>query len=125
MREINTAEEQPRYDVPDSPWFDKSEEEVAKDFLTALRGVRPDIEQQVERYFVHRARHVQALWIQEPPKNQGPRHTADGRVWSVNAEMAGRDTLNNNAIVQVANEAARTILATVTAEVATAAARGR
>jgi hypothetical protein len=56
---------------------------------------------------------VQALWIQEPPKDQGPRHTPDGRVWSVNAEMAGRDTLNNNAIVQVANDAARAILATM------------
>jgi len=101
----------PRYDEPNSPWFDRPEAEVAAEFLAALRKVRPDVEQHVERYYVHRARHVQALWIQEPPKDQGPRHTPDGRVWSVNSEMAGRDTLNNNAIVQVANDAARAILA--------------
>ena len=116
----------PRYDVPESPWFDKPEADVASEFLTALRRVRPDIDENVERYFVHRARHVQALWIQEPPKNQGPRHTPDGRVWSVNAEMAGRDTLNNNAIVQVANDAVRAILASSpSAEVAAPVARGR
>jgi len=106
----------PRYDVPESPWFNKPEAEVASEFLTALRRVRPDIDQLVERYFVHRAKHVQALWIQEPPKNQGPRRTPDGRIWSVNAEMAGRDTLNNNAIVNVANDAARMILAGLVAD---------
>ena len=73
----------------------------------------PEIVALMNEENLHRARHVQALWIQEPPKNQGPRHTPDGRVWSVNAEMAGRDTLNNNAIVQVANDAARAILATI------------
>jgi len=116
----------PRYDVPESPWFDRPEAEVAAEFLSALRRVRPDIEQNVERYFVHRAKHVQALWIQEPPRNQGPRRTADGRVWSVNAEMAGRDTLNNNAIVQVANAAAREIAASIApAESAAVIVRGR
>ncbi len=112
----------PRYDVPESAWFNKSEAEVASEFLTALRKVRPDIDQIVERYFVHRARHVQALWIQEPPKNQGPRRTPDGRIWSVNAEMAGRDTLNNNAIVGVANDGARMILAGLVAEAPVSAA---
>jgi protoporphyrinogen oxidase len=117
----------PRYDEPESAWFERPEAEVASEFLTALRRIMPDIEDNVERYFVHRAKHVQALWIKEPPNSQGPRHTADGRIWSVNAEMAGRDTLNNNAIVRVANDAARLIAEPgVRAETAVASgARGR
>lgn len=117
----------PRYDEPDSAWFERPEAEVASEFLGALRRVMPDIESNVDRFFVHRAKHVQALWINEPPKGQGPRHTADGRIWSVNAEMAGRDTLNNNAIVQVANAAAQAIGASAAPAKAAVAvsARGR
>ena len=100
----------PRYDVPESPWFERDAGEIAEEFLAQLRAIWPDIGDNLVRWFVHRARRVQALWIDAPPPLPQPRHTPDGRVWSVNAEIAGRDTLNNNAIVRVANDAAEAFL---------------
>jgi protoporphyrinogen oxidase len=98
----------PRYDVPESPWFERDGEEIAREFLAALKPIWPDVEDNIVRHFVHRERRIQALWIDAPPPPvHAPRRTSDGRVWSVNAELAGRDTLNNNAIVRVANEAAQ------------------
>jgi len=96
----------PRYELPDSPWFQKSSEEIAAEFLAALKPVWPDVEDNLVRSFVHRERRVQALWINRPPAAAAPLRAWNGKVWSVNAELAGRDTLNNNAIVRVANQAA-------------------
>lgn len=102
----------PRYDVPESPWFNRGLEEVAGEFLEALRPTWPDIRQNVVRCHLNRERMVQALWIDGPPPAlQTPPRSIDGRIWSVNAELTGRDTLNNNAIIRVANQAARDFLA--------------
>lgn len=101
----------PRYDVPDSPWFDREDHAIAESFINALKQSCPDIESHLIRWQVHRERRVQALWIDgAPPAEVRPFHSPDGRIWSVNAELAGRDTLNNNAIVRVANEAARILI---------------
>jgi protoporphyrinogen oxidase len=97
----------PRYDVPNSPWFTKSEEEIRHQFISELATVWPDINNNLIGSFVHKEKMVQALWLTQPPRLSEPKKTNDGRIWSVNAELAGRDTLNNNAIVRVANEAAR------------------
>ncbi|MBE7559833.1 FAD-dependent oxidoreductase [bacterium] len=97
----------PRYELPDSPLFDEPAESIAARFLSACRAVWPDIDDNLVRHFVHRERMVQAMWIDGPPPPvQRPALSLDGRIWSVNAELAGRDTLNNNAIVRVAGEAA-------------------
>ena len=101
----------PRYDVPDAPIFDRPSEEIAAEFLGALRPVFPDIDDNLVRWFVHRERTVQAMWIDAPPgAAPQPKCGRYGRIWNVNAELAGRDTLNNNAIVRVANDAAEVIL---------------
>ncbi|MCX7014186.1 MAG: FAD-dependent oxidoreductase, partial [Candidatus Sumerlaeota bacterium] len=100
----------PRYDVPESPWFEREAGEIVEEFLARLRPIWPDIGDNLVRWFVHRDRRVQALWIDAPPPRPEPRRTPDGRVWSVNAELAGRDTLNNNAIVRAANDAAKAFL---------------
>lgn len=97
----------PRYDTPDSPWFEYEPEQIQREFMAGLGGVWPDIEENVVRTFVNRERMVQALWLEQPPRLDGPRKSERGAIWSVNAELTGRDTLNNNAIVKVANEAAR------------------
>lgn len=100
----------PRYEVPDSPYFERSLDEVAGEFLDALRPIWPDIRQNVIRCYLNRERLVQALWIDAPPSLQGPAKSVSGRIWGVNAELAGRDTLNNNAIVRVAEGAAADFL---------------
>jgi protoporphyrinogen oxidase len=95
----------PRYDVPQSEWFSKSDEEVFEAIVGSLEPYWPDLRQGIVHWFVHREPIVQALWTTAPPP-AAPQCTQDGRVWSINAELAGRDTLNNNAIVKVAEDAA-------------------
>jgi len=101
----------PRYEAPDSPLFDTPDDAIATEFIAALKPVWPDIESNIVRYFVNRERRVQALWIDGPPviEPHAPR-TTDGRVWNVNSELTGRDTLNNNGIVRAANQAAEEFL---------------
>jgi protoporphyrinogen oxidase len=100
----------PRYDVPGSEWFKRPESEIAEEFLRALRKYFPKIDENLVEYHINRAPLVQALWVEKPPVQHDPAATRDGRLWSVNAELAGRDTLNNNAIVALANRAAECIL---------------
>ncbi len=104
----------PRYDVPESEWFSKPDQEIAREFIDELRGVWPDIDQNVEGWFVNRERRVQALWVTPPPTSVTHRCNSDQSIWSINAEIAGRDTLNNNAIVRTANTAADLFLQSMT-----------
>jgi len=60
--------------------------------------------------YVHKEKIVQAVWIDETP-NKEPLKSTTGRVWSINAELAGCDTLNNNALVKVANQTAADFIA--------------
>jgi hypothetical protein len=103
----------PRYDVAESEWFSKTNEQIAAEFIGALKPTWPDIEENVLGTFINRERQVQALWIEAPPQHQGPAVSAGGRIWNVNAELAGRDTLNNNAIVRVADSVAEQFLASL------------
>ena len=100
----------PRYDPPDSAWFEYGAERVTGEFINGLRPIWPDIDENLVRAYVNRERMVQAIWIDQPPDLRGPARNPQGTVWSVNAELTGRDTLNNNAIVKVADQAAAEIL---------------
>lgn len=100
----------PRYEVCDSPWFQESPQRIAKEFIGALKTVWPDIEDNLVGWHLSREPLVQALWIASPPTAHGPAQSRTGRLWSINAEIAGRDTLNNNAIIKVANDAATKFL---------------
>jgi protoporphyrinogen oxidase len=102
----------PRYDIPSSPWFEKSDEAIIEEFLVALRGIWPGIESDIECTHVNRERVVQQLWVNGPPPEGRPGVTEDGRMWSVNNELAGLDTLNNNAVVRVANQSVEHMLST-------------
>lgn len=95
----------PRYDVPESPWFDRDPQSIKDQFLNELRQVWPDIDRNILAWHVNRERRVQALWKNVPAETD-PRRSNDEKLWSINAELAGRDTLNNNAIVRIANSAA-------------------
>lgn len=101
----------PRYDVPASAWFQYSDKEVADRFIQALGTIWPDINEQIVAYYVNRAPVVQALWIDGPPPvYEEPPCNWNRRVWNINAELAGRDTLNNNAIIRTANWAGSIVL---------------
>ncbi|GAB4232669.1 MAG: NAD(P)/FAD-dependent oxidoreductase [Chlamydiales bacterium] len=100
----------PRYDVPSSLWFQKSDREIYDTFISSLKKTWPDIESSIAHHFVHREKIVQALWIETPPSCQEPTRSEDHKIWSINAELAGRDTLNNNALVGVAYNIKNTLL---------------
>lgn len=101
----------PRYEVPESEWFQRRDEQVVAEFLDALEPVWPDIRENVITAHVHREPIVQALWIDSPPAEPHARRSTGDLLWNVNAELAGRDTLNNNAIVGVANRTAAEFVA--------------
>jgi protoporphyrinogen oxidase len=105
----------PRYDTPESEWFDKSPDRIAEEFLPHLKSFWPDIEDNLAGYFVNRERTVQAVWTENPPPaTQKPGVNGLGTIWSANAELTGRDTLNNNAVVRAANLAAESIIPALT-----------
>lgn len=96
----------PRYDVPNSPWFDKTDEEIKHAFIEKLSQKWPNFKDKITDSFVQRARLVQAIWIDSAPTNTEPRVSDDGRIWSVNSELAKGHTLSNNGIIEIATGAA-------------------
>lgn len=97
----------PRYDVPQSEWFNKSDDEIKEAFIAHLKKSQPDIEDNTIRSYVNREKIVQALWIHSPPPTDKPLKTADQKIWNINNALAGYSTLNNNSVVEVANNAAK------------------
>jgi len=115
----------PRYELPESEWFEKSAETIAAEFLAGLRVFSPDVENNLVRCYMNRERLVQALWVSNPPGDARPRRSRTGRVWNINAELAGRDTLNSNAVVKTANKAAVEFLSSSAAAADPSLAPGR
>ena len=101
----------PRYETPDSPWFERSNEEITEEGLRALAKVWPDIRERVCRSFVNRERRVQALWLPGTRQRTEPLRSRTVPVESITAELVGLDTLNNNAIIQLANAQATRLMA--------------
>ena len=99
----------PRYDLPSSEWFQKPEEEIKALFMGSLKKTWPLIDKQVIRSFVAKEKIVQAIWLQGMPPTD-PWISEDGRIWSINSELSGFDSLNNNGIVRIANRFSKQIL---------------
>jgi hypothetical protein len=93
----------PRYEPPDSPWFDRSDADVTEGGLSALEPIWPDVRRHVVRSVVNRERRVQALWLPGTRHGVEPLRSRSLPVESITAELVGMDTLNNNAIVRLAN----------------------
>jgi protoporphyrinogen oxidase len=100
----------PRYEVPDSEWFDKSDEEILEGGMRGLEAVWPDVRERVVASFVNRARRVQAIWLPGTRERVEPLRSRTTPVESITAELVGLDTLNNNAILRLANTQARRLL---------------
>jgi protoporphyrinogen oxidase len=100
----------PRYDVPDSPWFERSEADIVEEGLAGLERVWPDIRSWVVETRVHRERRVQALWLPGTRPRTAPLRSRSAPIESITAELVGQDTLNNNAVIRLVNtEAARLV----------------
>ncbi len=62
------------------------------------------------RTFVYREPIVQALWLPGTRQRKEPLRSRQAPVESITAELVGLDTLNNNAIIRLANaQAARVV----------------
>jgi protoporphyrinogen oxidase len=93
----------PRYEPPDSPWFDRSDADVTESGLAALEPIWPDLRRRVVRSVVNRERRVQAIWLPGTRQSVEPLRSRSLPIESITAELVGLDTLNNNAIVRLAN----------------------
>lgn len=101
----------PRYEPPDSPWFERPDAEIIEGALAALERIWPDIRARVVRAVVNRERRVQAIWLPGTRQRVEPLCSRTVPVESITAELVGLDTLNNNAIVRLANAQAARLLA--------------
>lgn len=98
----------PRYDVPESPWFARSDADITEEGLRALERIWPEIRAWVVRSVVNREPRVQALWLPGTRPRTEPLRSRTAPIESLTAELVGLDTLNNNAVVRLVNaEAAR------------------
>jgi protoporphyrinogen oxidase len=95
----------PRYDVPTSTWFDKTDQQIKDIFIEKLESIYPNVRSIILESFVNRAKIVQALWIDSAPTNTQPRKSEDGRIWIVNSELAPGHALSNNGIIEIASNA--------------------
>lgn len=93
----------PRYDVPDSPWFERSEADITEEGLAALERIWPEIRSWVVSSVVNRERRVQALWLPGTRQRTEPLRSRSAPIESITAELVGLDTLNNNAVIRLVN----------------------
>lgn len=93
----------PRYDLPDSPWFEMTDSMILTRFFEGLGGIWPEIEKDILDVHIHRQKRVQPIFLPGTRVRRESLANARGTLVSVNSELIGTDTLNNNAIVRLAN----------------------
>jgi protoporphyrinogen oxidase len=101
----------PRYLRPDDPLFERPDGELVAEGLDALARVWPEVRRWLVSAHVHRARHVQAIWLPGTRPRGEPPLSSRAPVESLTAERVGQDTLNNNAIVRLVNAETPNLLA--------------
>jgi protoporphyrinogen oxidase len=101
----------PRYDVPESPWFERSEAEITEEGLAGMARIWPEIRSWVVSTRVHRERRVQALWLPGTRQRTSPLRSRSAPIESITAELVGLDTLNNNAVIRLVNAQAARLVA--------------
>jgi protoporphyrinogen oxidase len=108
----------PKYAVGDDAIWDRSDDEVRDEFLSALGRVFPDLDRsEVLHAAVFRRRYVQPLQdVDYLRRSVGYRTPIEG-LYVVNTSMIYNSTLNNNAVVRLAREAAQTVAADIGSEV--------
>jgi protoporphyrinogen oxidase len=107
----------PRYMAHDDPLNSFSDGQIAELFVDGLRRVFPDFgKEDVLHSQVFRENHVQPLIglgsLEQTPTSKTPWQN----VFLANTSLICSSTLNNNAAIRIAQEAARTIVAEVSQE---------
>jgi len=104
----------PRYLTEDDPINDFSDDQIRRLFLAGLRRVFPDLgNEEILHVKVFREKYVQPLPGLGSLKNMPTYRTPLANVFLANSSLIRSSTLNNNAAVQIAQEAAQTILADI------------
>jgi protoporphyrinogen oxidase len=102
----------PRYVPPDDPAFDLSDREIEEQFLGALEKMYPDFRRDdVLAFRVSRVRHVLPIATLNYSERLPPVVTSVPGVFLVNSAHIVNGTLNVNETVQLAERAARQLLA--------------
>jgi protoporphyrinogen oxidase len=104
----------PKYAAPDDPLFDATDDEVAERFLPALRRMHPDLDpDDVLAFRVSRVREVFPVPTLGYSQHVPPTTTSVPGLHLVSSAQIVNGTLNVNETVQLAERAARTLLAGV------------
>jgi protoporphyrinogen oxidase len=102
----------PKYVPPDDPAFDLSDREIEDQFLGALEKMYPDFRREdVVAFRVSRVRHVLPIATLNYSERLPPVATSLPGVFLVNSAHIVNGTLNVNETVQLAERAARQLLA--------------
>jgi protoporphyrinogen oxidase len=106
----NTLIYLPKYVTPDDPFNEKSDQDVIKVFLKALKGMFPDLsDEDIIAYAVHRAPHVQPLQEIGYSEKIPPMKMPLKNVYIANTTMILNSTLNNNEVIKLAKQAAEVV----------------
>ena len=97
----------PKYVTPDDPFNEKSDQDVIKIFLKALKKMFPDLsDEDIITYAVHREPFVQPLQEIGYSEKIPPMKTPINNVYIANTTMILNSTLNNNEVIKIARKAA-------------------
>ena len=101
----------PKYVPPDDPVFDRSDDEIRGEFITAIERMYPGFSpQDVLAFRVSRVRHVFALSPLDYSRNLPPMQTSLRGVYAVNSAHIVNGTLNVNQTVALANDTVERLL---------------
>ena len=101
----------PRYADPTDPVFEKSDEDLQEEFVSALEKMYPHFNRdQVEAFKVSRVRHVVGLSTLNYSKNLPEMQTSVPGVYAVNSTQIVNGTLNVNETLCLAKRAFEELL---------------
>lgn len=102
----------PKYTAPGDPLFDASEEAIWQLFKKSLTRVIPDLQDSdIERCFLFRERYVQPVPVLHYSEIVPSMKTGVAGLFLANTTQIINSTLNNNAMVKIARQAADMVIA--------------
>ena len=95
----------PKYILSDSTEFDRSDAEFEREFLSGLKKIFPDFdEQDIESVHINRARRVQPLQVLDYSRLVPQISTRHPGFFVLNTSQFVNATLNNNEVIRSVNE---------------------
>ena len=112
----------PKYVPADHELFDKSDEEIKEDFLSAVEKMHPHITRdQISAFRLARVKQVMAIPTREYSKSLPSQQTSVDGLFIVNSAFITKGNLNVNETIQIAEDALDgSLKATIAADLASA-----